>query len=97
MADAIDAGKKLTPPYGKSRYWGQMRQRDAAMRGRVRRAPSCLANEPVKDIDLILRSLPPGPREARPDDKRRKGLEVWMHRVDSRPSFETRRRRRSSG
>jgi hypothetical protein len=38
MANAIDAGKRLTPPYGKSRYWGQMRQRDAAMRGRVRRA-----------------------------------------------------------
>jgi hypothetical protein len=38
MANAIDAGKRLTLPYGKSRYWGQMRQRDAAMRSRVRRS-----------------------------------------------------------
>src|SRR5260370_16011115 len=44
--------------------------------------------------DLIL-SLPPGPREARPDDKLRKRLEGWMQHTDSRPSFETRRRRRS--
>jgi hypothetical protein len=32
MADAIDAGIRLTPPYGKSAQGGQMRQRDAAMR-----------------------------------------------------------------
>src|SRR5260370_30212831 len=32
MADAIDAGIRLTPPYGKSSHSGQMRQRTAAMR-----------------------------------------------------------------
>jgi hypothetical protein len=31
MAEAIDAGNRLTPPYGKSAGRGQMRQRDAAM------------------------------------------------------------------
>src|SRR6266566_9180667 len=31
-ADAIDAGRRLTLPYGKSGPGGQMRQRDAAMR-----------------------------------------------------------------
>src|SRR5258708_35961723 len=42
--------------------------------------------------DLILRSLPPGPREARPDDKLRKRLEGWTQHQDSWPSFETRAR-----
>src|SRR5882672_3278278 len=28
MAEAIDAGRRLTPPYGKSRQRGQMRSRD---------------------------------------------------------------------
>jgi hypothetical protein len=32
MADAIDAGIRVTPPYGKSGMTGQMRLRDAAMR-----------------------------------------------------------------
>jgi hypothetical protein len=36
MADAIDAGIRVTPPYGKSASGGQMRQRDAAMRAGVR-------------------------------------------------------------
>ena len=52
--------------------------------------------------DLVLRSLPPGPCEARPDDKLRKRREGWTQAMDSRPSFETRakgallqRRRRS--
>src|SRR5450631_2658719 len=36
------------------------------------------ANDPVKDTDLILRSL------------RSKRLEEWTQRADSRPSFETR-------
>ncbi|MEH2561156.1 hypothetical protein V1289_000783 [Bradyrhizobium sp. AZCC 2289] len=40
--------------------------------------------------DAILRSLPPGPREARPDDRLRKRLEGWTQHTDSRPSFETR-------
>ena len=31
MADAIDAGIRLTSPYGKSPHSGQMRQRTAAM------------------------------------------------------------------
>jgi hypothetical protein len=35
--------------------------------------------------NLILRSLPPGPREARPDDKLSKRLEGWKLGVDSRP------------
>jgi hypothetical protein len=52
--------------------------------------PSSSAKERVKDADLILMSLPPGPREARPDDKLRKRLEGWAQRRDSRPSFETR-------
>src|SRR5467141_4240715 len=43
------------------------------------------AKEPVKDTDLILRSL------------RSKRLEGWTQRRDSRPSFETRARARSSG
>jgi hypothetical protein len=30
MANAIDAGRRLTPPYGKSRHRGQMRQRDCS-------------------------------------------------------------------
>ena len=33
MAKAIDAGIRLTPPYDKFVRGGQMRQRDAAMRG----------------------------------------------------------------
>jgi hypothetical protein len=45
---------------------------------------------------LILRSLPPGPREARPDDKLRKRLEGWPLVRVSHPSFETRPRGRSS-
>src|SRR5467141_3739408 len=45
--------------------------------------------------DVILRSLPPGPREARPDDKLRKRLEGWTQHVNSRPSFETRASTRS--
>src|SRR5450756_1292106 len=32
--------------------------------------------------DLILRSLPPGPREARPDDRLRKRLEGWPQRTE---------------
>jgi hypothetical protein len=32
MADAIDAGIRVTPPYGKSGIGGQMRLRGAAMR-----------------------------------------------------------------
>jgi hypothetical protein len=36
-------------------------------------ASECQMNAP----DLIQRSLPPGPREARPDDKLRKRLEGW--------------------
>src|SRR5260370_18396725 len=55
------------------------------------------SSEPVKKTDLILRSLPPGPREARPDAKLRKRLEGRTQRMDSRPSFETRARARSSG
>ena len=43
------------------------------------------AKELVKDADLILRSL------------RSKRLEGWTQRTDSRPSFETRARARSSG
>src|SRR5712675_984753 len=43
------------------------------------------AKEPVKNADLILRSL------------RSKRLEGWTQRTDSRPSFETRARARSSG
>src|SRR5882762_8598431 len=43
------------------------------------------AKELVKDTDLILRSL------------RSKRLEGWTQRTDSRPSFETRARARSSG
>src|ERR1039458_8290654 len=35
---------------------------------------------------LILRSLPPGPREARPDDKLRKRLEGWQHTTRGHPS-----------
>jgi len=31
MVEAIDAGMRLTPPYGKSASRGQMHQRDAAM------------------------------------------------------------------
>src|SRR6266849_5079481 len=42
------------------------------------------AKEPVKNADLILRSL------------RSKRLEGWTQRTDSRPSFETRARARSS-
>src|SRR3982074_3161073 len=53
--------------------------------------------ELVNDTDLILRRLPPGPREARPDDKLRKRLEGWTQRMRSPPSFETRARARSSG
>jgi hypothetical protein len=37
MANAIDAGIWLTPPYGKSLHRGQLRQRDAAMRDPLRR------------------------------------------------------------
>jgi hypothetical protein len=36
MAEAIDAGMRVTPPYGKSASGGQMRQRGAAMRERAR-------------------------------------------------------------
>src|ERR1700688_3991379 len=36
MAKAIEAGIRLTPPYGKFAGRGQMRQRDAAMRVRPR-------------------------------------------------------------
>src|ERR1700690_2501102 len=43
MADAIDAGIRLTPPYGKSACRGQMRQRDAAMR-----IPSVLPRSQVR-------------------------------------------------
>jgi hypothetical protein len=43
------------------------------------------AKEPVKDTDLILRNL------------RSKRLEGWRQRRDSRPSFETRAKARSSG
>src|SRR5882757_5399153 len=32
IADAIDAGIRVTPPYGKSAPWGQMQPCDAAMR-----------------------------------------------------------------
>jgi len=46
--------------------------------------PSSPVKEIVKDTDLILRSL------------RSKRLEGWMQRRDSRPSFETRARARSS-
>jgi hypothetical protein len=52
--------------------------------------------ELVNGTDLILRSLPPDPREARPDDKLRKRLEGWTQRMRSPPSFETRARARSS-
>jgi hypothetical protein len=56
-----------------------------------------ISNPPSPISGLILRSLPPGPREARPDDKLRKRLEGWTQRMDSRPSFETRGKARSSG
>src|ERR1017187_8350258 len=49
------------------------------------------------NTDLILRSLPTGPRIARPNDKLRKLLEGWTRRRCLRPSFETRARARSSG
>jgi hypothetical protein len=38
-----------------------------------------------------------GSRECAPDDRLRKRLEGWTQRRDSRPSFETRPRGRSSG
>src|SRR3984893_9043710 len=59
MADAIDAGKRVTPPYGKSASKGQLRQRDAAMRARMRLSrplPSCPVNG----------SAPTGRANARP-------------------------------
>src|ERR1700681_2541929 len=48
-------------------------------------APHSQSSSPAKDTDLILRSL------------RSKRLEGWMQRRDSRPSFETRAKARSSG
>ena len=45
MADAIDAGMRLTPPYGKSASQGQMRLRDAAMR-MVTRGYACALSSP---------------------------------------------------
>jgi len=49
------------------------------------RSQVVFAKEPVKNTDLILRSL------------RSKRLEGWTQRMGSRPSFETRARARSSG
>src|SRR5471032_1965882 len=46
MAEAIDAGMRLTPPYGKSGQRGQMRQRDAAMHAQ-RRALRCILQWPT--------------------------------------------------
>jgi energy-coupling factor transporter ATP-binding protein EcfA2 len=52
-------------------------------------AESLYGAKEQQDSDLMPRSLPTGPRIARPDDKLRKRLEGWAQRQDSRPSFET--------
>src|SRR4030081_1446916 len=58
MADAIDAGMRLTPPYGKSGSRGQMRQRTAAMRAWVRLSRH--QPQPPSLAYAVLRTAKPG-------------------------------------